>query len=365
MARRSGWDVDRAALDKGARWLRKSLAQSKDQDGYHYMGVAGAQAFALYVLAELAADKIGPGLDAALRDKLLRERGKLPRYGRAFLARALARTDNKDMAKMVLDEILAEAGAGKGPLVIGLLATRTQGRWENTQENLYSLVALADLARVRAASGGAKITVTAGGKSLYAGALKGAEVRRLAVPNDGQGAGSLVIETDGAPVYYLARLHSVRVLDPTARQAGMTVVREYLDGESERRLSQAKVGQLVKVRLKIQSQSSRSHVAVVDRLPAGLEPVLDRFKPKDQEEDDEGRIHWWWMAQETRWQNQQLHDDRVELFADVLVAGETTHEYLTRAMSAGSFTAPGTLAEMMYKPTVNGRSAGDTLQVVR
>jgi hypothetical protein len=190
-------------------------------------------------------------------------------------------------------------------------------------------------------------------------------VRRLAVPNDGQGAGSLVIETDGAPVYYLARLHSVRVLDPTARQAGMTVVREYLDGESERRLSQAKVGQLVKVRLKIQSQSSRSHVAVVDRLPAGLEPVLDRFKPKDQEEDDEGRIHWWWMAQETRWQNQQLHDDRVELFADVLVAGETTHEYLTRAMSAGSFTAPGTLAEMMYKPTVNGRSAGDTLQVVR
>lgn len=406
VARRSGWDVDRAALDKGARWLRKSLAQSKDQDGYHYMGVAGAQAFALYVLAELAADKIGPGPDAALRDKLLRERSKLPRYGRAFLARALARTDVKDVAKMVLDEILAEAGAGKGPLVIGegndtdlswywssdtrtsaivlgalialdpkhpaverladgLLAARNQGRWENTQENLYSLVALADLARVRAASGGAKITVTAGGRSLFAGALKGAEVKRLAVPNDGRGAGSLVIETDGAPVYYLARLHSVRVLDPSARQAGMTVVREYLDGESGRPLGQAKVGQLVKVRLKIQSQSSRSHVAVVDRLPAGLEPVLDRFKPKDQEEDDEGRIHWWWMARETRWQNQQLHDDRVELFADVLVAGETTHEYLTRAMSAGTFTVPGTLAEMMYKPTVNGRSAGGTLQVVR
>jgi len=37
----------------------------------------------------------------------------------------------------------------------------------------------------------------------------------------------------------------------------MTVVREYLDGESERRLSQAKVGQLVKVRLR----SSRSRRA--------------------------------------------------------------------------------------------------------
>jgi uncharacterized protein YfaS (alpha-2-macroglobulin family) len=71
------------------------------------------------------------------------------------------------------------------------------------------------------------------------------------------------------------------------------------------------------------------------------------------------------MASRTRWQNQQLHDDRVELFADVLVAGETTHEYLTRAMSAGSFIAPGTLAEMMYKPTVNGRSAGGTLRIVR
>jgi uncharacterized protein YfaS (alpha-2-macroglobulin family) len=406
VARRSGWEVDKAALDNGARWLRNSLARSKNEDGYHYMGVAGAQAFALYVLAELAADKIGPGADAALLSKLIGERSRLPRYGRAFVARTLARMDRKDEAKKVLDEILAEAGAGQGPLVIGenhdtdlswywssdtrtsaivlgalietdpkypaierlsngLLAARNQGRWENTQENLYSMVALADLARVRAASGGATITVTAGGQSLYAGSLKGAEVRRLAVPSDGLGAGKLVIETQGAPVYYLARLRSVRVLDPAARQAGMTVVREYLDGESGRPLSQAKLGQLVKVRLRIQSPSSRSHVAVVDRLPAGLEPVLARFKATDEEGGDEQPIHWWWMASRTRWQNQQLHDDRVELFADVLVAGETTHEYLTRAMSAGTFTAPGTLVEMMYKPTVNGRSAGTNFQVVR
>jgi alpha-2-macroglobulin len=406
VARRSGWEVDKAALDNGARWLRNSLARSKTEDGLHYMGVAGAQAFALYVLAELAADKIGPGADAALLSRLVGERSKLPRYGRAFVARALARMDRKDEAKQVLDEILAEAGAGQGPLVIGeshdtdlswywssdtrtsaimlgalieadpkhpaierlcdgLLAARNQGRWENTQENLYSLVALADLARVRAASGGAAITVTAGGQSLYAGSLKGAEVKRLAVPSDGLGAGKLVVETQGAPVYYLARLHSVRILDPAARQAGMTVVREYLDGETGLPLSQAKLGQLVKVRLKIQSPSSRSHVAVVDRLPAGLEPVLARFKAKTEEGDDEQTVHWWWMASQTRWQNQQLHDDRVELFADVLVAGETTHEYLTRAMSAGTFTAPGTLVEMMYKPTVNGRSEGGKLQIVR
>jgi alpha-2-macroglobulin len=406
VARRSGWEVDKAALDKGAHWLRNSLARSKNEDGYHYMGVAGAQAFALYVLAELAGDKIGPGADAALLSKLVSERSKLPRYGRAFVARALARMDRKDEAKKVLDEILAEAGAGQGPLVIGenhdtdlswywssdtrtsaivlgalieadpkhpaierlsdgLLAARNQGRWENTQENLYSLVALADLARVRAASGGATITVTAGGQSLYAGALKGAEVKRFAVPSDGLGAGKLIIETQGAPVYYMARLHSVRVLDPAARQAGLTVVREYLDGDSGRPLSQAKLGQLVKVRLKIESPSSRSHVAVVDRLPAGLEPVLARFKATDEEGGDEQPVHWWWMARQTRWQNQQLHDDRVELFADVLVAGETTHEYLTRAMSAGTFTAPGTLVEMMYKPTVNGRSEGGKLQVVR
>ena len=406
VARRSGWDVDRSALDLGARWLRTSLAQSKNQDGYHYMGVAGAQAFALYVLADLAADKIGPGPDAAMLSKLVGERSKLPRYGRAFLARALARVNRQDEAKKVLDEILAEAGAGTGPLVIGegrdndlswywssdtrtsaivlgalieadakhpaverladgLLAARSQGRWENTQENLYSLVALADLARVRAASGGAKITVTAGGQPLFAGALKGAEVKRVAIASDGLVTGNLVIESDGAPVYYVARLHSVRALDPAARPAGMTVVREYLDGDSGRPLTQAKVGQLVKVRLKIQSASSRAHVAVVDRLPAGLEPLLTRFKAKDEQEDDEDTVHWWWMASTTRWQNQQLHDDRVELFADVLVAGETTHEYLTRAMSAGSFTVPGTLAEMMYKPTVNGRSAGGKFQVVR
>jgi len=70
----------------------------------------------------------------------------------------------------------------------GLLAARNQGRWENTQEEfVFAGPRWLTLARLRAASGGATITVTVGGQSLYAGSLKGAEVKRLAVPLTGWG----------------------------------------------------------------------------------------------------------------------------------------------------------------------------------
>jgi uncharacterized protein YfaS (alpha-2-macroglobulin family) len=102
-------------------------------------------------------------------------------------------------------------------------------------------------------------------------------------------------------------------------------------------------------------------VAVVDRLPAGFEPVLDRFQQKPDDEIP----HWWWMRSTTEWQNRQMHDDRVELFTDLLIKGESKYDYLARAMSEGTFDNGGASAEMMYKPTVHGRGQGGHIVVAR
>jgi uncharacterized protein YfaS (alpha-2-macroglobulin family) len=400
VAKAAGQTVDDAALALGAGWLAQSLKQPNE--GHASMGADASQAFALYVLADLHAAHVGPGADAALLAKLMDKRQTLPRYGQAFLARALYRSNRGEDARKVLDELATDIKPTSGPVTVpepnerdlwwywsstprttaivlgaflecapnhplidrlaeGLLGTRSQGRWENTQENLYSLLALAQLGRARAAAADGQVTVSLGGKQIFAGAVKGAEVQRLRVALDQMGKGPLLLENQGSPIYYTARIHSTRALDPAAVDAGIVVKREYLDAESGAAVTQAKLGQVVKVRLTITAPEPRAHVAVVDRLPAGFEPVLDRFQRKPEEEAP----HWWWMRSSTEWQNRQLRDDRVELFTDLLIKGQSQHEYLVRAMSEGSFDNGGASAEMMYKPTVHGRSQGSHVVVAR
>jgi uncharacterized protein YfaS (alpha-2-macroglobulin family) len=106
-------------------------------------------------------------------------------------------------------------------------------------------------------------------------------------------------------------------------------------------------------------------VAVVDRLPAGFEPVLTRFKTSYGGDDGRARGGFWWWRDETAWQNLELRDDRALLFADLLVAGESRQEYLARATTVGAFTAPPSTAEAMYQPEIAGRSAAGKVVVVR
>jgi alpha-2-macroglobulin len=401
VAKAHGQTVDEAALTLGAQWLAQSLVKNPNE-GHYGMGADASRAFALYVLADLHAHNLGPGADPAMLSNLMDKRQTLPRYGRAFLARALAQSNRGEEARKLIDELAAEIKAGSGPVTVtepneadlwwywsstarttaivlgafieiapthplvdrlaeGLLGTRSEGRWENTQENLYSLLALAQLAHMRAAAADAQVKISVGGKPQFAGSLKGAEVRRIRVTLDKLTAGPLLLENQGSPVFYTARIHSTRALDPAALDAGIVVKREYLDADSGKPITQAKLGQVVKVRLTVNTPEARAHVAVVDRLPAGFEPVLDRFTQKPED----GRIHWWWMRSETDWQNRQLRDDRVELFTDLLIKGQSQHEYLARAMSEGSFDNGGASAEMMYRPSVHGRSQGNHVVVAR
>jgi hypothetical protein len=85
MAQKAGYRVEGSRIDEGLEYLRSDGA-SPNQSRPHYndVGNQGDQAFALYVRAVLG-DKTTQ--DAATK---LTEAAKLPIYGKAFLARALA-----------------------------------------------------------------------------------------------------------------------------------------------------------------------------------------------------------------------------------------------------------------------------------
>jgi uncharacterized protein YfaS (alpha-2-macroglobulin family) len=394
LARAAGYPVDAGALTLGARYLRAHLAEpASGHDAAALAGEASSRAFAHYVLAVLG--QADPGGLAQLYER----RTELPVFGRAFLARALQRAGRQELARGVARELAALVPGGNGPAVVreggadldwywssdvrttalvllallettpdepairrlgeGLLAARTDGRWQNTQESVYSLLALSALARARAA-GAVSITVAVGGQVRLRQTLEGAAVARLSFPVAELGAGPLVIES-GGEVFYAARLDLERPLGQGALERGLAVERQYLDPDSGQPLTRVRLGQTVKVRLVVRAPSRHAHVAVVDHLPAGLEPVLTRFLRSTAAEQEGGAL--WWTARATTWQDQELRDDQARVFADVLFAGSSTHEYLARATTAGTFSAPPATVEAMYTPSVNGRSTSSTLVV--
>jgi alpha-2-macroglobulin len=120
----------------------------------------------------------------------------------------------------------------------------------------------------------------------------------------------------------------------------------------------------------------RYHVAVVDPLPAGFEPInldlrgtgfadapvprqpipgarLDR--PAAPPPPLPGPRVWF--------EHQNLRDDRAEAFASLLPAGSYEYSYLARATTSGTFVVPPPRAEMMYEPETFRRAAGEVVVV--
>jgi uncharacterized protein YfaS (alpha-2-macroglobulin family) len=392
VAKSAGYAVDAGAMERGVRYLREHLREEGGADG-EVSGRDGAQAFALYVLATLGQP------DSDRMAQLYAQREHLPVYGRAFLARALQAGGQHEEAAHLADELAAlvpHAGLAiiregqrdldwywssderstalvlsalleirprhpaVGALAEGLLAARVDGRWATTQENLYSVLALVQLGKARAASE-VQATVSLGGKVIARHTLGGHTVH-VRVPLGQLGTGPLVIEGKG-DFFYAARVRVERPMDAPHTDRGITVSRTYLDPDSGAELTRLKVGQLAKVRVIVSAQDRQAHVAVVDRLPAGVEPVLTRFTPNIREESAPRRPLWW-EAYQTTWQQQELHDDRAAVFADVLGAGQSTHEYLVRAVAAGTYAVAPATVEAMYRPQVHGQSAAATLEVL-
>jgi hypothetical protein len=401
LARAAGYPVDDRAVASGAGYLERYVDEKPGQGALAAQLAAdqGDRAFAHYVLALLGKPEVGS------LARLYEARAQMPIYGRAFLARGLKEAGRADLAAALAGELAALVPGTSSPAILregerdldwywssdvrstalvlsallsiapghaairrleqGLLAARVDGRWSNTQENVYGLVALAELAKARAAAGDVPVTVTVGDGKPVRRVVHAAGVERLRVPLAELGGGKIVIESGGGEVFYSARLHLERPLGGAAAEHGIAVDRAYLNPDTDQPLAQIRLGQTIKVKLTVRATGRLAHVAVVDRLPAGFEPVLTRFRRSFAGDEEAPARRYWWQRAETEWQNLELRDDRAQLFADLLAAGESHHEYLARATSVGSFTAPPVTAEAMYQPQIAGHSASATVVVVR
>ena len=116
------------------------------------------------------------------------------------------------------------------------------------------------------------------------------------------------------------------------------------------------------------AQSRRYHVALVDPLPAGLEPVnpglatTGSIQPPQKGSASPRRpAYWWWNR--TWYEHQNMRDERVEAFTSQLWGGIHEYTYVARATTPGVFIVPPTKAEEMYHPEIFGRSGTDRVIV--
>jgi uncharacterized protein YfaS (alpha-2-macroglobulin family) len=350
VAQQSGEEIPAQVFDNGIRGLQGWSTKS----GIKPDGDGAVMAMGAYVMA------LRGKPDANLNARLYALRSGLPRWGQAFLLRAMhkAKADPAQIAelkKSIEAGIVVESGRALvregtaknpsyeyhymnsdirasamtlaallevdpqskliDPLAAGIKHGRNgKGDWISTQETLWSLVALADYGR-RATGGETNVTVKVGGKQVSAKKIKGAEIATVKLP--------------------------------------------------------FKTGDVVTVKLVVKADAAQKWVAMVDPIPAGFEVLNPKLasggtaqpgKPAPQQPSQDPWAKRWGYVQ---WDHQELRDDRVLWFADNLYGGHYELTYQARATIDGSFSAMPATIEAMYQPHVRGRSTPAKITVTK
>ncbi|MBL7063551.1 MAG: alpha-2-macroglobulin, partial [Anaerolineae bacterium] len=417
-AERAGFAVDEEVMERAAEFLQDSLRKPRDLER-HWQ--ANRQAFILYVLAEAGQGDLGRTV--ALFDR----RDVLDTFGKAYLAMALGllEPDKPTRVNALLSDITSAAivsatgahweeaqvdyyamntdtrstgivlaalarldpdNALAPNAVRWLMAVRKDGHWETTQETAWAILALTDwMVATGELEGAYNWQVVVNGELLGEGSvarenidetvelqikvaeLLADEANRVVIERwapEGQDAGT-------GRLYYSMYLRYFKpVEDVTALNRGIIVSRKYTladcDPEEEQcpAITQAQVGDAIRVGLTIIAPSDLHYVVVEDPLPAGAEGVDQSLKTTsvvgempELTRTDRGSpwssgYGWWWFS------HTELRDEKAVLFATYLPRGTYEYTYLIRASLPGEYGVIPTHAYEMYFPEVFGRSDG-------
>lgn len=272
-------------------------------------------------------------------------------------------------------------------MVRGLLGHRTKGRWGNTQENVWVLLAMERFFNTFEAQTPDFMARIWLGEQYVAGhQFQGRSVQNVTLdlpmqfvqdrPTDDDGIVPLIVQKEGAGrLYYrLGLRYAPTDLRLAALDSGFAVERVYEAVDDPEDVSRdekgtwyIRAGARVRVKLTMVAPARRVHVALVDPLPAGLEilnPALavSGDLPEDPSVSPRqfGR-YWWWKR--TWYEHQNLRDARAEAFSSFLGAGVYQYSYTARATTPGTFVVPPAKAEEMYAPETFGRSGTDWVVV--
>ncbi|MBL7662442.1 large extracellular alpha-helical protein [bacterium] len=271
---------------------------------------------------------------------------------------------------------------------------KNRDHWENTQENIFCMQALADYSDLFEAVPPQGVwTVNQHIGSQYRSVLgkisfsdqrsPTQELTRPFSANDlGQSGSIEVLRSGVGRTYFTTQLQFAPLTlksEPTV--AGLEVRREYSverNGKFELLQSPFKIkrGEIVRVDLFVSLPATRHFVVVSDPIPAGLEPVNRDIKTASTVDADKdagtyaGGSYWhrfydWRDFASTRYSfyHQEIKHDVVRFYSDYLPPGNYHLSYVAQAIAEGNFTVLGSQAEEMYHPETFGAWGAEKLIV--
>jgi hypothetical protein len=408
-AKRAGFAVEQTVLDSAVDFLERSLEEPRS---LQWSWSANQQAFALYVLAEAGSGDLGRSI------ALFGEREKLDLYGLAYLALAIHILDAEapQIETLVNDLATAAIVSATGThweeknydyqgmntntrttaIIIAALSRirpdhpllpngvrwlmtirKHGGHWETTQETAWTIIGLTEwMVATGELEGDYTWRVSLNGDLLGEGRvtpatidetaelrvevrdLLAAEANRLAIERDAPGS-----EITGGPgmLYYTAHLNYYKPANEVvALDRGISVSREYRYPNEPGAISEAKLGDVIEVKLTIVAPNDLHYLIVEDPLPAGTEGILKSLATSSVVDettadsfDDRGYFS-----------HTEIRDEKAVLFATYLPSGTYTYIYHIRASLPGAYRVIPTHAEEMYFPEVFGRGDGGLFRIV-
>lgn len=282
-------------------------------------------------------------------------------------------------------------------LVRGLLGHRKNGIWEGTQENGYILQALDRyFSTYENKTPNFECQTWVGDTLASINQFKGrsTETKSVTVPTEflltHKNNEVLVAKNGPGRLYYRMALNYAP-LDLAMKPAdhGFTIERTYTAINKKSDVSRdeqgtwhIKAGAIVRSTVKFKTPGARYHVAMIDPLPAGAEPVnpelaghssLPTVQSKDERIEETPVTptnldpppfntdtinfhtrHWW---PEYWFEHTNLRAHQAEAFSSLLNAGHYEYSYLMHATTAGDFHVAPAKVEEMYASETFGRSA--------
>jgi len=249
----------------------------------------------------------------------------------------------------------------KDQIVAWLIKQRKGGMWRQTRETAAVLYALAEYAKaLPPGAKGVKANASLNGIELEKINVSSPHfVRRFAQAKFNEGDNSLGLENllDHTLYYQTDLTFFSKQEDLGAASNGIRVNREYVRLSVEDFASKTykvsalkgalKPGDIVGVRVTLQSDEDLQYVLLADPLPSGFE-VVDgvRFDEKAEYVSE-----------------MDVRDELVALFSAYLPKGVHVYNYAIRPELMGDFHVMPTEAEEMYRPEVNGSGPEARLQV--
>ncbi|KAF0973604.1 hypothetical protein FDP41_008308 [Naegleria fowleri] len=177
---------------------------------------------------------------------------------------------------------------------------------------------------------------------------------------------------DGRLYYRIGLSYTPENLTLSALDRGLSISRIYEGVTKQEHVTfdkngntwKIKSGELVRVTLTFTNTVRRYNIALMDKLPAGLEPVNPELESQHLDLQDVNQSNLDMTKYWNGWfEHQNIRTERVEAFTRILIEGSHTYSYIARATTIGSFVAPPSHVEEMYCPECFGRSKTEFVQV--